>query len=776
VTEDAIGGGLSGIRVVDFGQYIAGPLAAVMLADQGADVIHVDPPGGPRWKRDSDAFLNRSKRRITLDLHRPDDRSIAHRLVATADVVIENFRTGVMDQFDLGWNALCDEAPRLIYCSLPGFGSDDPRSHLPGWEGVIAAATGNTWTRSGQAPEGWDTSRPTYSSVPVASTFAGFTAAGAIVAALVARHHTGRGQHVEVPLFNAMFDAIAGVGTYLKERGMSPATPMRPRDKSGGGTYQCGDGRYVIFTPTSTRFLRWILDEAGVGTSFAAEGLTEGQRIAADPEVQQRLIERLEELFLTRSAQEWEELGHSASVPLAFIRTPAEWLETPNARDARQVVELNDPEFGPTAMAGLPVHTIGSSARQPRPRHELDADRADILAELDTVSPRAGDATSPSLRRPYENIRVLDLTEILAGPTSGRILADYGAHVVKINSPMGGINDLHYLLNRGKRTILLDVESERGQEVFWRLIENTDVVMQNYPRGTAERYGIGYEHVKARKPDIIYASVNCYGDGSGWDAGRGYETQGEAVSGIMARAGGPNYPPAIIGPYFLCDYGTGAMTSFAVGLAIYHLLVTGEGQQVTSSLAQTGTYLGSSYLLSYDGKVWDDPRGPECLGIGPLQRLYHARDGWFFLGARDDQAVNLRGIEGLGHIDVATADATLEKLLEEAFATQDAASWVTALQGAGLGAHPLVWLKDLMVDDDVVRQQLSVTLDVEGVGEMVMPGIAVKFSDTPTPLPRPVRRPGSDAAEVLSEIGMENQIEELSDAWVLRTQLGAGWP
>src|SRR5262252_2379404 len=111
-------GALAGVRVIDFGHYIAGPLAAVMLSDQGADVIHIDPPGGPRWKTPADAFFNRGKRRIGLDLKTASDLSTAQRLVASADVVIENLRPGVMDRLGLGAPALMERHPRLIYCSI----------------------------------------------------------------------------------------------------------------------------------------------------------------------------------------------------------------------------------------------------------------------------------------------------------------------------------------------------------------------------------------------------------------------------------------------------------------------------------------------------------------------------------------------------------------------------------------------------------------------------------------------------------------------------------
>ena len=119
---------LEGVRVIDFGQYIAGPLAGMLLADQGADVVRVDPPGGPMWDTPANATWNRGKRSITLNLKQPDGVETALRLIASADVVIENFRPGVMDRLGLGPQQVLRDNPRLIYCSLPGFASDDPRA------------------------------------------------------------------------------------------------------------------------------------------------------------------------------------------------------------------------------------------------------------------------------------------------------------------------------------------------------------------------------------------------------------------------------------------------------------------------------------------------------------------------------------------------------------------------------------------------------------------------------------------------------------------------
>ncbi len=150
------------MRVLDFGQYVAGPLTAVLLADQGADVVHVDPPGGPRWPGTADAFFNRGKRRVVLDLKEPGELAAARRLAAAADVVIENFRPGVLARLGLDLDAVRQASPALITCSLPGFGADDPRAAMRGYEGVIAAATANCQPRTGRSPRaGTGHGRPT---------------------------------------------------------------------------------------------------------------------------------------------------------------------------------------------------------------------------------------------------------------------------------------------------------------------------------------------------------------------------------------------------------------------------------------------------------------------------------------------------------------------------------------------------------------------------------------------------------------------------------------
>jgi len=800
-------GPLRGIRVADFGHKIAGPLTAVMLADQGADVVHIDAPGAAAADEPADAFFSRGKRRITLDLKQPDDLATARALIACSDVLIENFRPGVMSRLGLGYAELSAASPRLVYCSLPGFGATDPRAGLPGWEGVIDAATGNCRIRAGEAPERWDTSRPTYSSVPGASTAAAFLAAAAVVSALVERNQSGRGQHIEVPLFDAVFEVIGDAGAYVTARGLSPQLPLA---KYGSGTYQCRDGRYVQFNPigATSRFVSWFLRAAGK-PEWA---------VTLDDEAELRSL--LTQLFATRTAADWERLGHEAGVPLSRIRTAAEWLATPHARAGGEVVRMVDPVLGRTWMAGIPVHAapVADSGvpdargldRPLSPRHRPDADREEILAELAAAGdpqPAASQAGQPpqaghppmagqappavgERERPMTGLRVLDLTQILAGPSSARILGELGADVIKINAPHRTIF-AHGVINRGKKSILLDVQNPAGQDVFWRLVADADVIVQNFPPGTAERYGIGYDDVAIRKPDIVYVSVSCYGSAGPWAAGRGYETQGQAVTGIMARAGGDNGRLAVLGPHNFLDYGTGVLAAFAAALGVYHRTVTGDGRHLRTSLAQAGTYYQARYLLDYQGKTWTEPAGPGALGEGPLQRFYRASDGWFFLGVTEADLIRLSAVPGLEFaVEASTGEAGREaepevrreelgKLLEERFPGRPAAAWVAALQAARLGAHEVVSLPELMTDPRVRARQMSVRQLSPEAGDVTMPGLAIKMSATPPRLGAPAHQPGADAREVLELAGLAGPLRSLSELeqrWAVQaTRLPAGW-
>jgi crotonobetainyl-CoA:carnitine CoA-transferase CaiB-like acyl-CoA transferase len=390
------------------------------------------------------------------------------------------------------------------------------------------------------------------------------------------------------------------------------------------------------------------------------------------------------------------------------------------------------------------------------------------VRELESLS--AGVPTAEvkrDLAHPLQGMKVLDLCVALAGPTCGRLLLEFGADVVKINAPKAGVGGY---LNRGKQSLLLDLASFDAQQVFWKLVDESDVVVENFSPGTADRLGIGYREVKARKPDAVYCSISSYGQFGPWRNGRGWERQGQAVAGIMERQD----PPAVLGPYNLIDIGTGTLATFAVGLGLYHRLRSGAGQRVQASLCQTATYQQTPYMLSYSGRVSDEPRGYMTLGTGPLNRFYQAKDRWFFLAVPTCDAARLRQVEGLERINA--TDPQLEQSLAEQFGRESADAWVERLRKHGCAAQVRVPVTELMVDADVKARGLSVTQHVDGVGNTTAPGLPVRLSRTPMRLGDPPHRPGSDAAALLEHVGMKDELPKLEKAWVLQVnELPAAW-
>lgn len=753
---------LDGIRVVDFGQYIAGPLAAVMLADQGAEVIHIDPPDGPRWRSDADAFYNRGKQRITLDLKQPADNEIARKLVATSDVVIENFRPGVMDRLHLGPHGVTADHPGLIYCSIPGFASDDPRRNVAAWEGVVGAAT-DAYATLGQLLGSDDArvddpDRPVFTALPLASNFGGFHAATAIVMALIARGRTGLGQTIEVPLFDAMFELIGA-------NGISVDGEYRVTRARGAGTYVCQDDRRILFNSSSSpRFWRWFAQAAGISNEHPLDH------------------DHLKKLFLTRPAKEWEDLINAAGGPTTMVRSAAEWMASDQARQRRTVIQLDDPHLGPTWMPGVNVH-LTDSPGSISPRHRLDADKAKVLQALQAgrVPPQDDIHISPDDTLPLSGVRVLDLTQVVAGPCTGRILVEYGADVVKINNPypesltaavsLSGRptdpgNQQHEHLNRGKQTLLLDVHTPGGVRVLKQLLDRTDIVMQNFAQGMAERYGIAYDQVRSTRPDLVYFSLSAYGYGGPMGTYRGFEGNAQAVTGLMHRFGGDG--PPLGQPYLLDDYGTGIRGAFAIALGVFHRQRTGRGQHINIALAETATYHQAAFLLDHSRKVWNEPRGTFSRGYGPVQRLYKASDGWFFLGTDSRQRLGMvEGLADVAHVE----DSALESFLERRFVEESTDVWVARLRHADIGAHATARVEDLMQDPWVRDHNLSVTQRVEGVGNMTMPGVAARLSRTPLRIGEPVHPAGSDAAHILAQIGLLDDLHQLVADGAISTSL-----
>jgi crotonobetainyl-CoA:carnitine CoA-transferase CaiB-like acyl-CoA transferase len=767
-------GALDGIRVIDFGQWIAGPLSALLLADQGAEVIHVDPPGGPRWQGPANATLQRGKHSIVLDLKSHADLSFARALVSSADALIENFRPGVMDRLGLGWDAVRRGHDRLIYCSLPGFAADDPRATMPAWEGVLAAATGTYASRgqaggsrtSAQTASGAD-DQPRFNALPLASEFGALAAAIAIVMALIARERDGLGQRIEVPLFDAMFLAFGASGLLVNgaTAGGRPADPW-------AGTYECRDGAMVLLNLATPRFVRRFLEATGTLDEWTTKGYLEPERLVHDNELWTQQRQELRALLRTHTAEEWDRLAAEVLLPLTRIRTSGEWMASKHAQDAGIFVPIDDPEYGRILQPGPSVRLHGLTHPVPRPHSPRGTlGRADLLASKPPSIIRENTVTS-RLTSALEGFRVVDTTQVLAGPTAARTLAEFGAEVIKINNPWEEgagyrwqVHRYHTDVNRGKRTILIDLKHDAGREILWRLVEGADAFLQNLRLGVAERLGFGYEQVKSHKPDIIYLSVSAFGYGGEWQYRPGYEPNAQSIAGMQARIAGSADRPSGQ-PFAINDYCTGLLGAFGLGLGLLHRLRTGEGARVETSLGHAATFLQMPYMQIYEGKTWDEPSGPQAQGWGPLQRLYRAADAWFFLGATEAQISNLATLPGMELVQ-GLVGKRLEVQLEAAFRAKPAHEWVRLLVEAGIGAHTMGHVTQLMRDPWAVDHGLSVTRRHHDGSMITTIGPPARLSRTPTRPGRPVSPPGGDAQEVLAMIGMAEKLHELVEKRVI---------
>ena len=217
-------------------------------------------------------------------------------------MLVENFRPGVMDRLGLGYDATRAANPRLVYCSIPGFSADDPRSPMRAWEGIVSAATSiyRPPRRFGPAGPITDTD-PSFTATPLLSTYAAAIGAHAVVAALLARDRSGRGQRVEVSLFDAAYEVF---GHELQMAHNMASGAFKPPPRPGLGHYRCKDGRWLHLCLFEDRHMRWFAQE--FVPDWLAEGVAEPDRLRAEPELQVELIKRFSELFVTRDAGEWE--------------------------------------------------------------------------------------------------------------------------------------------------------------------------------------------------------------------------------------------------------------------------------------------------------------------------------------------------------------------------------------------------------------------------------------------------------------------------------------
>ena len=543
-TEDATSEApLAGLRVVDMADE-KGETCGRFLADLGADVIRVEPPGGARSRRLppfhgttslSFAVRNANKRGVTLDLGAPGDRARALALLESADVWIETARPGTLAALGLGADDVLARNPALVITSITDFGqSGDYRD----WDGndAIQVAMSGILSRSGLTGR-----EPLRTPPGLAYETTAIQAAWATLVAYWNRLETGRGDHVDFSILEAatqIMDPAYGAASVSRASAF-PSTRGRPE----AGLYPifpCADGyvRVVVLAPRQWRAMRaWL----GEPAAFQDERY---DTIPARLEAAAELHALYAALFAGETKDAIAAEGQARGVPVAPVLDVSEVLAAPHfgARGAFVDAEIAPGVHGrlPSGFLALDGVRVGFRHRAPQPgehNHELDRAPGERPA-------RPAAARAAMSRRPLDGLRVVDFGIIVIGNEIGRALADQGADVIKVENRAfpdaarvgygGGLSPSFVAGSRNKRSFGVNLRAPEGVALLKRLVAEADVVLENFKPGTLERLGLGYESLRAVNPDVVMLSTNAFGSTGPWSGWLGYGPIVRCASGIAS--------------------------------------------------------------------------------------------------------------------------------------------------------------------------------------------------------------------------------------------------
>ncbi|HAS91037.1 MAG TPA: carnitine dehydratase [Clostridiales bacterium] len=390
-----------------------------------------------------------------------------------------------------------------------------------------------------------------------------------------------------------------------------------------------------------------------------------------------------------------------------------------------------------------------------------------------------------------ENLVVLDLTRVLAGPYSAMMMGDFGANIIKIEQP--GVGDdsrafgpfvgkesAYYMsLNRNKRSMTLNFKEQGARDLFKEMVKKADVVLENYRPGTMEKFGLGYDVLKEIKPDLIYAACSGFGETGPYSQKPAYDIIVQAMGGIMSitgqEGGEPTRPGASIG-----DIIAGLFTTIGVSMALYHRAMTGEGQKIDVAMLDCQVAILENAISRYlvNGVV-PGPLGNRHPSITPFE-AFTASDGHVIVGAGNDRLWK-KLCEMIGKPELTSdprfltnGDRTnnqkaLKPILDEVFKTKTIDEWLAMLEEAGVPCAPINTVDRVVKDPQVNARHMLVEVEHPVAGMMHIPGVPIKMSQTPGAVEKPAPLLGQHTEEILQEmLGYDSaKVQELREKGVL---------
>jgi crotonobetainyl-CoA:carnitine CoA-transferase CaiB-like acyl-CoA transferase len=749
------------IRVLDLTDG-SGAFFGRLMVGLGAEVIVIEPPGGDPLRHahpDGLPFVHwrAGTRSVVLDLDDSRDRDRFRRLVPTADIVVETFMPGRLAALDLAWPQLREIRPELVLVSITPFGQTGPRASWRGTD-LTAVAMGGMMTLCGD-PDGPPLAPPREQAYHLASVHA---AVGAL-AALRARRRSGRGQHVDVAMQEAVaatleYGAIAFIHAGVVPRRQGSRHPYVPHKllHARDGLLAGGLGG----NPRMWGNLVAWMSEVGKAADLD------------DPRWQDEKVRLREREHVFEVIESFTRSFAKADFYHAAQQRRLPWASVDDARDVRDNPHFDARRFFVDVVSdGRAMRDVGFAFGFPKGRRPerlvvpaLGEGNEAILANLaERIVAGRETGSASSTRGALAGLRVLDLTWVLAGPYATRLLADHGADVIKVESrhrpdptrfaaslflsrhpvvhpDRNGYFNNH---NRSKRSLALNLNLKEAREILARLVRHSDVVIENFSPRVMAGWGLDYTGLCAIRPDIILVSMSGLGHTGPW---RDYVTYADALaalSGLTAQAAFPGRDP--VGTTFgLGDMMAGLHAALGTLAALEHRDATGEGQHVDlSQVEAVATHTGTSLLEVAAGHVVG-ARGNRHHTMVP-HGAFRCRgdDRWLAIAvATDDEWRALCTTMGCAELAADARFATAagrklhEDLVEEYVAgwtrDRDAHTAMGELQGKGIAAGVVADARDLVEGDPHLRARgYFERVAHPVVGEFLHEGVVPRLSDTP---------------------------------------------
>lgn len=803
---------LQGLRVVDLSDNVAGAYATRLLGALGASVVKVEPPEGDPTRREGPrrddsgetsalfAYLNNKKRSVVLDPKDEATRPQLVRLLEKADVIVETGAPGAWAARGIDFDGIREGHPRQVVCSVTPFGQTGPRA-LWCVTSLTSAASGGQLMLCGD-PE----REPLKTAGYQAHMQAGLHAFSAILTALFAARRDGAGDRLDISMQEVQAASLEAAGPNAMVRGVDSERAGN-QARAVWGIYPCADGFVgVAAMNRQTGSVYDCIEHPELKDSPALMDLT------SNPEGNEVASALIEEWTMSHTAQEVFDISQRHRAPFSLIATPGQLLAWEPLRKRGFWKRLHHPALGDHVVPDLPFSLDGERGSFDR-APLLGEHTEEVLAEVNATPPPQPTPVRDR-RRPLEGLRVLDLTQVWAGPYAARFLGDMGADVIHIEGPtfpdaVRGVgrgpdprsfNKAPYFndYNRNKRGLALDLHRPEGIEAFRRLVKTADVVIENWSVGVSERLGIGFQDLRALNPRITMVQMPGFAQDPPESERVGFGPTIEQMGGLVSLQGYEGEGPHKSGISY-GDPTAGIVAAGATALALLQREATGDGAHVVvyqrdNIIGMVGEFMVAESLgLEYPARIGN--RDPEMAPHGVYRTRddsgrwqgdilgnpiaeYH--DTWVAIAVDSDEAwhalVRCIADPRLERAEFVTAPGRLaheqeiDAILAEVLRDRDPAQVAADLQAAGVSACEVLSALMLVRDGHLAKRGYFQTVQHPEAGAHLTTHPVWRFADRPQPPLRPAPCFGEHNRVILAEVGYsEAELEAFEAASVLTT-------